>query len=81
MTKCQCRDGIYVEITYTLGGLGFDDSYCGRCGFRWTRPKPPWAPAFLEQLHDIAGTSTDPNEAILRDIGRHAFGLVYPVEA
>ena len=80
MTKCLCGPaGIYVEKVYTLGGIGFDDSYCGRCSFRWSRPKPLDSPAYIAQLQDRYGTSTDPDEAALRDIGRHAFGLEYPV--
>jgi hypothetical protein len=79
LTRCTCQHGIYVEKVYTLGGLGFDDSYCGQCGFRWTRAKPHDAPSVLASWHDNKGTSTATNEAALRDIGRHAFGIEYPV--
>lgn len=76
---CQCARGVYVEKVYTLGGLEFDDSYCGLCSKRWKRAKPPDAPSVLARWHDNKGTSIAPNEAALRDIGRHVFGIEYPV--
>ena len=76
---CQCPTGIYVENVYTLGGLEFDDSYCGQCSKRWKRAKPPNAPSWLRRLPDLKGTSVAPQEAILRDIGRKLFGIEYPV--
>ncbi len=75
---CQCAQGIYVEKVYHLGGLEFDDSYCGRCSKRWKRAKPRTAPSWLARLPDYVGTSTSADEAALRDIGSHVFGIEYP---
>jgi hypothetical protein len=75
---CQCKPGLYVEKVYAIGGLEFDDSYCGLCSKRWKRAKPPNAPYVLARWHDNKGTSTAHEEAKLRDIGRAAFGIEYP---
>jgi hypothetical protein len=80
MKKCHCQNGDYVEHCYVLGGLEFDDSYCGICSLPWRRPKPATsqAPVAVRLRKDGEGTSTNDDEAPLREIGRAAFGITYP---